>query len=154
MSERLDTTSTELVEALLAIENTPRTVENIRSMSVAMRRLPLLFSKEKDEMLITYCFGLLTVNFAPLWNDACTVLKAVAERSGAKVWTAAFLRLVAPEASGIIKDELETEVQPTPPAGQESAIGKVWSDCQLDASRRLQSLYENVFLGIGPADFA
>jgi hypothetical protein len=121
----------------------PCTVENIRSTSVAMRRLPLIFSKDKDEMLITYCFGLLTVNFAPLWNDACSVLKAVAERSGAKVWAAAFSRLVGADASEAV-DELET-TQPTSPSVSESAISKVWNVCQLDAGNRLQSLYENVY---------
>src|SRR5271155_5441124 len=48
----------DLVQAMLNIETTPRTVENIRSTSLAMRKLPALSSSEQDEKLITFCFGL------------------------------------------------------------------------------------------------
>lgn len=144
MSEKLDSTSSSLVEALLEIENTPRTVDNIRSTSVAMRRLPLLFSKEHDVMLITFCFGLLTVNFAPLWNDACSVLKAIVERSGASIWEAAFSRLTHEEASST-HDDNGIEEQTDVSAVSVSATDELWNNCQGDSYYRLQSLYAKVF---------
>lgn len=135
---------------LLEIENTPRTVENIRSTSVAMRRLPLLFPKEKDEVLISFCFGLLSVNFAPLWNDSCSVLKSVAERSGAKLWAAAFSRLTGLEASESVDDNKEVAAETLPSASLNARSHKVWTDGQLDVIRRLQSLYEKVLSSYCP----
>ena len=82
-----------LIRAMLEIETTPRTVENVRSTSLAMRKLPMLSSVEYDTMLAHFCFGLLTINFAPLWNDACSVLKVISDRSGEIVWKLAFERL-------------------------------------------------------------
>jgi U3 small nucleolar RNA-associated protein 20 len=138
LSEKLDSSSS-LVEALLEIENTPRTVENIRSTSVAMRRLPLLFSKDHDVMLIAFCFGLLTVNFAPLWNDACSVLKAIVERSGAAIWEAAFSRLTKEETSTNTNDESGTEepADVSPVSG--SPTDELWNNCQRGCYHQLQS---------------
>ena len=144
LSEKLASASSSLLEALVEIENTPRTVDNIRSTSVAMRRLPLLFSKEHDLMLITFCFGLLTVNFAPLWNDVCSVLKAIVERSGAAIWEVAFSRLTHEEASSTTHDHNGTEEQTDDSAVSESAMDELWNNCQGDSYYRLQSLYARV----------
>jgi hypothetical protein len=131
----------ELLESMLNIENTPRTVENIRSTSLAMRRLSTLSTSEHDEILIPFCFGLLTVNFAPLWNDACAALKVVAGRSGAKVWELAFSHL-----SNEMNEESEDAEKPeTTALGYESFTEKVWDESQQNSTTRLQHLYNTVF---------
>lgn len=138
----------ELLEAMLNIENTSHTVENIRSTSLAMRKLSTMCSSENDDLLIAFCFGLLTANFAPLWSDACNALKVVAERSGAKVWGMAFSYL----ASEINEESENVEKQVTPNLKYEAFAEKVWSEGQLDLYSRLQSLYDTVLLPLTKTD--
>jgi hypothetical protein len=138
----------DLIEAMLNIETAPRTVENIRSTSLAMRKLPALSSSEQDEMLIAFCFGLLTINFAPLWNDACAVLKLISERSGAKIWERAFAQLTS---EGIEDKEDEFKGSEPEDAKSESPLDKVWNESQLNYDTRLWHLYDMVFLPISLA---
>jgi len=130
----------DLLEAMLNIETTPRSVENIRSTSLAMRKLPALSSSEQDEMLIQFCFGLLTINFTPLWKDACAVLKLISERSGGKIWEKAFDRLTA----GDIEGDEEHDASKPEDSKSEKLIDKVWTESQLDDDTQLQQLYEKV----------
>jgi hypothetical protein len=134
-----------LIEAMLNIELTPRTVENVRSTSLAMRKLPALSSSEQDEMLIAFCFGLLTINFAPLWNDACAVLKVISERSGGKIWERAFAQLTL---EGIQEKEDEPKGSEPEDTKSESPLDKVWNESQLDYDTRLWHIHDTVFLSI------
>ena len=142
MTERSDR---DLIEAMLAIETTPRTVDNIRSTSLAMRKLPAISSSEHDGMLIAFCFGLLTINFAPLWSDACAVLKAISDRSGQKIWERAFTQLTLEDIHE--KDESSETSKPGNPKS-ESLPERVWNENQLDYSARLQQLYDSVWFSI------
>jgi hypothetical protein len=130
----------DLLEAMLAIENTPRTVENIRSISLAMRRLSTLSSSEYDKILIAFCFGLLTVNFAPLWSDACTALKVISGRSGMQVWELAYFNLTSEnnEESESITEKGVSDVT------SESASDQIWGEGELDFPSRLERLYATV----------
>ena len=130
----------DLLEAMLAIENTPRTVENIRSISLAMRRLSTLSSSEHDEILIAFCFGLLTVNFAPLWSDACAALKVVSGRSGLHVWELAFFHLTSEnnEESENITEKGASDVT------SKSASDQIWGESELNFPSRLERLYDTV----------
>lgn len=136
----------DLVEAMLNIETTSRAVENIRSTSLAMRKLPALSSSEHDEMLVAFCFGLLTINFTPLWNDACAVLKIISERSGGKIWEKAFAQLTD-EAIG---NDGEGDTSKTEDVKSQRALDKVWNESQLDNDTRLQNLYKTVSFQISP----
>jgi hypothetical protein len=138
----------DLIEAMLNIEITPRTVENIRSTSLAMRKLPALSSSEQDEMLIAFCFGLLTINFAPLWNDACAVLNVISERSGGKIWGKAFAQLTL---EGVQENEDELKGSEPEDAKSENPLDKVWNESQLDYDTRLWHIHDTVFLSISLA---
>jgi hypothetical protein len=130
---------------MLNVENTPRTVENIRSTSVAMRKLPVLSTVEHDEMLIAFCFGLLSVSFATFWKDACNVLKAIVDRSGSKIWEFAFSRLASEElfSNVALKDDA---VLPSPETSQPLQLADdLWSNSQSEPTPRLESLYDKVF---------
>src|SRR5271170_3389003 len=135
----------DLLEAMLNIETTPRTVENIRSTSLAMRKLPALSSSEHDEILVAFCFGLLTINFAPLWNDACAVLKVISERSGGKIWEKAFAQLTL---EGIEDKEDAPKESEAEDAKSESPLDIVWNENQLGYDTRLLRIYDTVFLSI------
>ena len=133
--------SHELINAMLNIEATSCTVENIRSMSMAIRRLPLLSSLEHDEMMIAFCLGLLTINFSPIWPEACGVLKAVADRSGAKIWKTIFPQVISdqnftPEGISARHETKEHSV--------EQFVDTLWSESQLEFNDRLQHLYDSV----------
>jgi U3 small nucleolar RNA-associated protein 20 len=124
---------------MLEIENTPRTVENIRSTSLAMRKLTALSTVETDPFLIAFCFGLLTVNFAPLWSDACAVLKAVADRSGAKLWEKAFADLNVEDN----EEDNRSDSKSMKPNLAGLADG-IWDNHQLEVTIRRQSLRNKV----------
>jgi hypothetical protein len=129
----------DLVEAMLDIENTPRTVENIRSTSLAMRKLTALSTVETDPFLIAFCFGLLTINFAPLWADACAVLKAVADRSGAKLWEKAFADLNVEDT-----EEANSSDSKSVRWNLEELVNGIWEEQQLELTTRRELLHEKV----------
>jgi hypothetical protein len=146
VSPHLSSSLHDLVEAMLEIENTARTVDKIRDTSLTMRKLPALSTVETDAFLIAFCFGLLTINFAPLWNDACAVLKTVADRSGAKLWERAFSDL---------NSEDGRQVDATPSKGDKPTImeltSTVWEENQLDLEFRREALHKKVlFLSLIP----
>lgn len=98
-------------------------------------------SADHDEILIAFCFGLLTVNFAPLWSDACATLKAVSGRSGLKLWELTFSNLTSEnsENSGDIIEKCEAS-----DVAAESVSDQIWSESELDFPSRLQRLYYTV----------
>lgn len=129
---------------MLGIETATRTVENIRSTSVAMRKLPLLSTVEHDGMLVAFCFGLLSVNFAPLWTDVANVLKAIVDRSGSKIWEFAFSRLTGEDALATGAN-LNAAAQPMPQKSHPlSFADELWSNSQLGPSAGLNLLYAKV----------
>jgi U3 small nucleolar RNA-associated protein 20 len=138
----VDQHSSELVNAMLSIETTPRTVENVRSTSIAMRKLPQLSSPENDEMLVHFCFGSLTVNFAPLWNDACSVLKAVSDRSGSVVWRIALagLRSEKADPAVLVDKTLQSTVEET--ENIRVLADRIWRAVEQNLDETLEFLLE------------
>ncbi|KAF2653410.1 hypothetical protein K491DRAFT_751402 [Lophiostoma macrostomum CBS 122681] len=68
-----------LATALL-IEQTPFNMENARSVSMRIRQLAKMYPAVKHEEWVggaipTFCFGLLHVRLAQVWDDACSALK-------------------------------------------------------------------------------
>jgi hypothetical protein len=105
-----------------------------------MRRLSTTCSPEDDEIFIAFCFGLLTVNFSPLWSDVCAALKVIAGRSGAKVWEMAFSNLSLEENEQLD----EAEKVETPKLNYEDFVKKLENEAQQDAASRLQNLHDKV----------
>ncbi|KAH8153790.1 uncharacterized protein LAJ45_01557 [Morchella importuna] len=74
----------EIINTAKLIEDTPLAINNARTISMYIRRLGIEYpsvSKDSWERRIVpyYCFGLLTLNFAPAWDDSALVLAKVAE---------------------------------------------------------------------------
>lgn len=143
LTELTKTSSPDLIQSMLDIETTARTVENIRSTSLAMRKLPILSSVEHDEILINFCFGLLTINFAPLWSDACSVLRVLAERSGAKVWELVFAPLNRDSDNECTTTQIPTHEKSNSSSVQ-SFADNLWDAAQQDSNISLQLLYDKV----------
>jgi hypothetical protein len=95
-------------------------------------------------MLIAFSFGLLSVSFAPLWKDACNVLKAIVDRSGPKIWEFAFSRLTGETSFSNAASE-DDAVQPTPETSQPLQLADaLWNNSQLEPNTGLESLYDKV----------
>ncbi|KAG0640639.1 armadillo-type protein [Tuber brumale] len=91
------------------IENSPLEVSNARNISLYVRRLAGEYSSVakgswESRVVPYFCFGLLTVHFSPVWDDATATLSKVAERDEEMVAMLAFEWLgrqcgTSPEAS-------------------------------------------------------
>jgi hypothetical protein len=129
---------------MLEIETTPRRVENIRSTSIAMRKLPILSSAEYDDLVISFSFGLLTVQFAASWSDAWATLKIISERSGAKVWETAFARLRL-EGEENVASPVTADHQREVKFSIADFADELWTVSAESLRGRLQALYDTVF---------
>ncbi|PWW74323.1 hypothetical protein C7212DRAFT_365322 [Tuber magnatum] len=97
------------------IESTPLEISNARNISLYIRRLAGEYSSVamgswESSIVPYFCFGLLTVHFSPVWNDATAALSSVAERDEGAVAMLAFewlerQRGPSPEASDSGKSE-------------------------------------------------
>ena len=103
-------------------------------------------------MLIAFCFGLLSVSFAPLWKDACNVLKAIVDRSGSKIWEFAFSRLTGEKSfsNAALEDDA---VQSAPETSQPLQLADdLWNNSQLEPNTGVESLYDKVIRLLYPFD--
>ncbi|RPB03752.1 hypothetical protein L873DRAFT_1730772, partial [Choiromyces venosus 120613-1] len=85
----------DVVSTAQIIENTPLEISNARNISLYVRRLASEYSSVakgswESRIVPYYCFGLLTVHFSPVWDDATTTLSKVAERDEEMVAMLAF----------------------------------------------------------------
>lgn len=108
-----------------------------------MRKLPVICPSGLEEMLVAFCFGLLTVNFAPLWTDATGVLKVISERSGATVWEMAFRRLIENEEDASDQDDAGNHKE-SGAATTEDHAEKIWIENHLSSHARLSLLFAKV----------
>jgi len=97
------------------IENTPLEISNARNISLYVRRLAGEHSSVakgswESRIVPYFCFGLLTVHFSPVWDDAATTLSKVAERDEEMVAMLAF-------------KWLESQHGPSPEASDSGASG-------------------------------
>lgn len=97
----------EVINTAIVIENTPLTIVNARNVAMYVRRLGSEYAgveKGSWERRVVpyYCFGLLTVHFAPAWDDAAAALLKVAESEEEMVAGLAFgwLQLQSSEGDG------------------------------------------------------
>ncbi|EGX48648.1 hypothetical protein AOL_s00080g277 [Orbilia oligospora ATCC 24927] len=99
--------STEEVEAIdlmQTIENTAISITTSRNISMHVRKLGLSYQagtcdKWGARLLPHLCFGLLTVKYAPLWEDVIGTLAKVAEKKDDDVASLVFSWLTVPKLS-------------------------------------------------------
>jgi U3 small nucleolar RNA-associated protein 20 len=84
LQAKKDGKPSEILTVATTIEQTPPNIETFRSISMHIRRLGMLYgSVASDAWLSTavpsYCFGLLRVKFAPIWDAAVSAIKEISE---------------------------------------------------------------------------
>ena len=77
-----DKSSASLFALANKIEETDVTVENIRILSMYIRKLPALLQEcASDDLALraipAYCFGMLQLRLAPIWEDVCGALQSM-----------------------------------------------------------------------------
>ncbi|POS85762.1 hypothetical protein EPUL_002181 [Erysiphe pulchra] len=81
----------EALSIMIMIENTQVDLQTARSVSMLIRKLGALYPSLDSrswlkDAIPAFCFGMLTVKFAQIWEDACATLKIIAEtKSGEEV---------------------------------------------------------------------
>ncbi|EPS44052.1 hypothetical protein H072_1959 [Dactylellina haptotyla CBS 200.50] len=93
------------IELMQLIENTSISISTSRNISMHVRKLGLSYQagtcgRFGGRLLPNLCFGLLTVKFAPLWEDVIGTLAAIAEKTEEVVSTLAFSWLTIPNQPG------------------------------------------------------
>ncbi|KAH8814931.1 HEAT repeat protein-like protein [Xylogone sp. PMI_703] len=74
----------ETLSTMMIIEQLPLDLQNARSASMHIRKLASLYSHESAhswlrQAIPSFCFGLLNVRFAQIWEDATVALKQISE---------------------------------------------------------------------------
>ncbi|CZR50214.1 related to papaya ringspot virus polyprotein [Phialocephala subalpina] len=74
----------EALTVMLMVEQTPLDLQTARSASMHIRKLATLFPSQDSapwlkDAIAAFCFGMLTVKFAQIWDDATSSLKQIAE---------------------------------------------------------------------------
>ncbi|KAF8852015.1 HEAT repeat protein-like protein [Acephala macrosclerotiorum] len=74
----------EALTVMLMVEQTPLDLQTARSVSMHIRKLATLFPSQTStswlkHAITSFCFGMLTVKFAQIWEDAASSLKQIAE---------------------------------------------------------------------------
>jgi U3 small nucleolar RNA-associated protein 20 len=76
--------SRKIISVAILIEQTPLTLEHQRSISMRVGQLAKLYpsvcsDEWVGEAVPTFCFGLLQVRLASVWDDACSALKIICD---------------------------------------------------------------------------
>ncbi|KAK6358660.1 U3 snoRNP protein [Orbilia blumenaviensis] len=95
---------TEAIDLMQTIENTAISITTARNISMHVRKLGLSYQagtcgKWGAKLLPHLCFGLLTVKYAPLWEDVIGTLAKIAEKKDDIVASLAFSWLTFPKSS-------------------------------------------------------
>jgi U3 small nucleolar RNA-associated protein 20 len=80
----MDHSSTsEALSAMIMVEQTPLDLQTARSASMHIRKLATLYPQQElgwlKQAISSFCFGMFTVKFSQLWDDASAALKQIAE---------------------------------------------------------------------------
>ncbi len=76
--------SSEALTTMIIAEQTPLDLQTIRSVSMHVRKLATIYALQPTVLwmrptIISFCFGMLTIKFAQLWDDASASLKQISE---------------------------------------------------------------------------
>ncbi|KAH6675730.1 HEAT repeat protein-like protein [Halenospora varia] len=83
--------TSEALSVMTMVEQTPLDLQTARSASMHIRKLATLYPHQPEsswlkQAIPSFCFGMLTVKFAQIWEDACAALKQISEsKSGETV---------------------------------------------------------------------
>ncbi|KAK2753509.1 U3 snoRNP protein [Arachnomyces sp. PD_36] len=104
------------ISIAIEIEECPLTLQSARFLSMKVRRLALNYSQASskrwlERVIPSFCFGLLSKKFAPVWDDCCEALKAISEhKAGETFVTELTLRwLQDPSMNGTDEPEPDDE---------------------------------------------
>ncbi|KAI9725586.1 MAG: U3 snoRNP protein [Chrysothrix sp. TS-e1954] len=115
----------ELVELALTIEQTPPSVESLRSISMNVRRLAALYKKsvskagsDTKKPILLYLFGLLHIRLTPIWADACDAIGLIVDESDVeqRQFKELIFSWLAGGSSIGVTDETEAEDHPSRPS--------------------------------------
>ncbi|KAH8676599.1 HEAT repeat protein-like protein [Tricladium varicosporioides] len=95
--------TSEALSIMTMVEQTPLDLQTARSASMYIRKLATLYPHQPEsswlrQAIPSFCFGMLTVKFAQIWEDACAALKQISESKSGEIVVAqlAFDWLEAP----------------------------------------------------------
>ncbi|EPE26171.1 ARM repeat-containing protein [Glarea lozoyensis ATCC 20868] len=76
--------NSEALSVMIMVEQTPLDLQTSRSASMHIRKLSILYPSQAagswmKDAIPSFCFGMLTVKFAQIWEDACLSLKQISE---------------------------------------------------------------------------
>jgi U3 small nucleolar RNA-associated protein 20 len=76
--------SSEALSIMIMVEQTPLDLQTARSASMHIRKLAAMYPNQASDSWLkqaipSFCFGMLTVKFAQVWEDASASLKQIAE---------------------------------------------------------------------------
>lgn len=74
----------DVISTMLMVENTPLDLQTARSASMHVRKLATVYPHYAMDRVLSraipaFCFGMLTVKFAQLWEDSSAALKLISE---------------------------------------------------------------------------
>lgn len=80
----VESSTSEVLATMLLIEQTPQSLSSARTLSMHVRKLASMYSYHVSNPWLSraiphFCFGMLTVKFAQLWDDASAALKQIAD---------------------------------------------------------------------------
>jgi U3 small nucleolar RNA-associated protein 20 len=86
---KLNGTNSEVLATMLLIEQTPLDLQSSRLLSMHIRTLASIYNQHSSDLLLRraipfFCFGMLTVKFLKMWEDASAALALIAETSDGK----------------------------------------------------------------------
>ena len=95
----------DILRTALLVEEQTLTLETARSASMHIRKLATSLNPAATDPLLVrvvvqYCYGLLTVRFAPLWDDAVATLVEIASWNGQLVTSVAITWAEAAPSTG------------------------------------------------------
>jgi U3 small nucleolar RNA-associated protein 20 len=76
--------SSTVLSTMILIEQTPLDLQTVRSASMHIRKLASMYQHHTSDLTLRkaipfFCFGMLTVKFSQIWDDASTALAQIAE---------------------------------------------------------------------------
>ncbi|KAL3419283.1 U3 small nucleolar RNA-associated protein 20 [Phlyctema vagabunda] len=79
-----DGATSKVMNIMLLVEQTPLDLQTARSASMHIRNLATLYPQQASDSYLrqaipSFCFGMLTVKFAQIWDDASAALKQISE---------------------------------------------------------------------------
>ncbi|KAK6340588.1 U3 snoRNP protein [Orbilia brochopaga] len=107
----------ETIKMMQMIESIPISFSTARNIGMHVRKLGLSYQAGNcgmlgERLLPHLCFGLLTIKFAPLWNDIIATLAKVAEKNEDVVSSLAFSWLMSSNSSDDCNESSEVEDRP------------------------------------------